>query len=99
MWVLRRAVLLAAVCAAVLVPAGGQAAADVLVIIDKGWRRMSVALKGRPRYVGPVSTGRAGYGTPAGQFRPQWMARTYFSKKYYDSPMPHSIFFYRGYAI
>jgi hypothetical protein len=27
------------------------------------------------------------------------MARTYFSKKYYDSPMPHSIFFYHGFAI
>jgi lipoprotein-anchoring transpeptidase ErfK/SrfK len=49
--------------------------------------------------VWPVSTGRAGYGTPSGRFRPQWMARTYFSKKYYDSPMPHSIFFYRGFAI
>jgi len=99
MWILRRAALLAAVCAALLVPAGGRAAADVLVIIDKGSQRMSVAVNGRTRYVWPVSTGRTGYGTPAGQFRPQWMARTYFSKKYYDSPMPHSIFFYHGFAI
>jgi lipoprotein-anchoring transpeptidase ErfK/SrfK len=27
------------------------------------------------------------------------MARRWFSKRYYNSPMPHSIFFYRGYAI
>ena len=99
MGVLRNAALLAAVCAALLVPAGGRAAADVLVVIDKASQRMSVAVNGRTHYVWPVSTGRSGYGTPAGQFRPQWMARTYFSKKYYDSPMPHSIFFYHGFAI
>ena len=27
------------------------------------------------------------------------MARRYFSRKYYNSPMPHAIFFYRGFAI
>ena len=35
----------------------------------------------------------------AGRFRPQWMARSWFSTKYYGSPMPHSIFFHKGYAI
>jgi len=96
---LRIAAVLAAAWAACLAPAGGRATADVLVVIDKASQRMSVAIDGRTRYVWPVSTGRAGYGTPSGRFRPQWMARTYFSKKYYDSPMPHSIFFYHGYAI
>jgi hypothetical protein len=71
----------------------------VLITIDKASQRMAVAVNGRTRYVWQVSTGRSGYGTPSGRFRPQWMARTYFSKKYYDSPMPHSIFFYHGYAI
>ena len=99
MWVLRLAALLAAAWVACVVPAGGRAAADVLVVIDKASQRMSVSIDGRTRYVWPVSTGRSGYGTPSGRFRPQWMARTYFSKKYYDSPMPHSIFFYHGYAI
>jgi lipoprotein-anchoring transpeptidase ErfK/SrfK len=27
------------------------------------------------------------------------MARSWFSTRYYGSPMPHSIFFHRGYAI
>lgn len=77
----------------------GRAGADVLVMIDKSSQQMSVSVDGRPRYLWEVSTGRAGYGTPSGQFQPQWMARTYFSRKYYNSPMPYSIFFYRGYAI
>jgi len=45
------------------------------------------------------STGRAGYGTPSGTYRPQRLERTWFSKEYYNSPMPHSIFFHSGYAI
>jgi len=27
------------------------------------------------------------------------MARYYFSRKYYNAPMPHAIFFYDGFAI
>jgi lipoprotein-anchoring transpeptidase ErfK/SrfK len=51
------------------------------------------------RYSWPVSTGRSGYGTPSGVFYPQAMARRHFSRRYYNSPMPHSIFFYYGFAI
>jgi hypothetical protein len=76
-----------------------QAAANVLVRIDKSSQRMTVSVDGAQRYSWAVSTGRAGFGTPNGTFRAQWMARRYFSKKYYNSPMPHSIFFHRGYAI
>jgi len=82
-----------------LAPAGGEAVADVLVTIDKSSQRMSVAIDGQTRYVWSVSTGRRRYGTPTGRFRPQWMARKHFSRKYNNSPMPHSIFFHRGYAI
>jgi hypothetical protein len=60
---------------------------------------MTVSVDGVPRYRWTVSTGRAGYGTPNGTYRPQRLARTWFSKKYYNSPMPHSIFFHGGYAI
>jgi lipoprotein-anchoring transpeptidase ErfK/SrfK len=75
------------------------ATASVLVHIDKSSQRMMVAVNGRLNYVWPVSTGRGGFGTPVGGFRPQWMARSWFSTRYYGSPMPHSIFFHRGYAI
>ena len=75
------------------------ARADVMVHIDKYSQRMAVSIDGYPRYSWPVSTGRSGYGTPSGVFRPQMMARRWFSRKYYNSPMPHSIFFYHGFAI
>ena len=75
------------------------ARADVMVHIDKSSQRMSVSVDGAPRYSWPVSTGRSGYGTPSGVFHPQMMARRWFSKRYYNSPMPHSIFFYYGFAI
>jgi len=75
------------------------ARADVVVHIDKSAQRMAVSVDGSPRYNWPVSTGRAGYGTPSGVFHPQWMSRRYFSRKYYDSPMPYAIFFYYGFAI
>jgi lipoprotein-anchoring transpeptidase ErfK/SrfK len=73
--------------------------AGVAVHIDKSSQRMSVSVDGAPRYSWPVSTGRSGYGTPSGVFHPQMMARRWFSKRYYNSPMPHSIFFYYGFAI
>ena len=69
------------------------------VHIDKFSQRMTVSVDGRPAYVWPVSTGRGGFGTPTGRFRPQWLARRWFSTRYYGSPMPHSIFFHKGYAI
>lgn len=75
------------------------ARAEVVVRIDKSSQRMAVSVDGTMRYSWPVSTGRRGFGTPSGVFHPQMMARRWFSRKYYNSPMPHSIFFYHGYAI
>jgi lipoprotein-anchoring transpeptidase ErfK/SrfK len=75
------------------------ARADVVVQIDKSAQRMAVSIDGAARYNWPVSTGRGGYGTPNGVFHPQSMVRMHFSRKYYNSPMPHSIFFYYGFAI
>ncbi|MEO8317473.1 MAG: L,D-transpeptidase [Bradyrhizobium sp.] len=73
--------------------------ADVFVQIDKSSQRMAVSIDGATRHDWPVSTGRGGYGTPSSVFHPQSMARMHFSRKYYNSPMPHSIFFYYGFAI
>ena len=91
-----------AVCFCVLVAfvaATVPAAANVTGTIDKSTQRMSVAVDGTTRYTFPVSTGRAGFGTPNGSYHPERLARTWFSKKYYNSPMPHSIFFHGGFAI
>ena len=75
------------------------AQASVVINIDKSAQRMTVSVDGETRHVWPVSTGRAGFGTPIGHFRPQRLARKWFSRKYYNSPMPHSIFFHHGFAI
>ena len=93
---MRRLILLAAF---VVVTFVNTASAGVLVHIDKSSQRMMVAVNGRPAYLWPVSTGRGGFGTPTGRFRPQWLARRWFSTRYYGSPMPYSIFFHKGYAI
>jgi lipoprotein-anchoring transpeptidase ErfK/SrfK len=75
------------------------AQAGVIVTVDKTAQRLSVSVDGFPRYEWPVSTARWGYRTPNGTYRPQWLARKWFSRKYYGSPMPYSIFFDGGYAI
>ncbi|BAT61750.1 hypothetical protein GJW-30_1_04311 [Variibacter gotjawalensis] len=85
--------------AAVLAALSGSASASVLVSINKSTQRMTVSVDGTPRHSWAVSTGRAGFGTPNGQFRPQRLERSWFSRKYYNAPMPHAIFFHGGYAI
>jgi lipoprotein-anchoring transpeptidase ErfK/SrfK len=92
----QRAALAAFALAAILAT---PAWADIRVDIDKSSQHMSVRVDGAPRYSWPVSTGRSGYGTPSGTFHPQAMMKSYFSRKYYNAPMPHAIFFYYGFAI
>ena len=75
------------------------ARADLVVQISRASQTMTVSRNGQPIHHWAVSTGRAGYGTPSGVFRPQRMERSWFSRAYYNAPMPHSIFFYGGYAI
>jgi lipoprotein-anchoring transpeptidase ErfK/SrfK len=46
-----------------------------------------------------ISSARGGYVTPVGVYKPQWTSRMHYSKQYYNSPMPYSVFFHRGYAL
>lgn len=85
--------------AALLLALAGTASAGVVAHVDLSRQRMMVAVNGVPSYSWPVSTARRGYVTPTGSYRPQRMHVRYFSKKYYNSPMPHAIFFRGGYAI
>jgi hypothetical protein len=73
--------------------------AHVVITVNKSAQRLSVAVDGRPLYDWPVSTARWGYRTPNGIYRPQRLARRWYSRKYDWSPMPYSIFFDGGYAI
>ncbi len=62
-------------------------------------QRITVSENGAAKYTWKISSGRSGYLTPTGNYRPQWMARMWHSRKYDWAPMPHSIFFHRGFAI
>jgi lipoprotein-anchoring transpeptidase ErfK/SrfK len=75
------------------------ASAAIVVDIDRAAQRMAVSVDGASRYHWRVSTARRGYITPPGTYHPEMLARHWFSRKYYNSPMPHSIFFYGGFAI
>jgi lipoprotein-anchoring transpeptidase ErfK/SrfK len=75
------------------------ARSSVRIEVDKSSQQMSVSVDGVTRYRWAVSTARAGYSTPSGTYHPERLERTWFSREYYNSPMPHSIFFHNGYAI
>ena len=96
---MRRWFCLLAALSCLVLSAGTGAEASVAVHIDRATQRMYVNVDGAPRYNWRVSTARAGYITPPGTYHPQMLARRWFSRKYYNSPMPHSIFFYGGFAI
>jgi hypothetical protein len=72
--------------------------AKVQIDIDLSSQTMHVT-SSTGSYDWPISSARAGYYTPDGTFAPQSLQSIHFSKKYYHSPMPHSIFFAGGYAI
>jgi hypothetical protein len=76
------------------------AQASVLIKVDQSSQRMTVSVNGEPRFSWPVSTGKSGYNTPDGNFRPNRMEADHFSDEYDSAPMPHSIFFDdHGHAI
>ncbi len=75
------------------------ARAELLVNISKSQQRLSVVVDGAEAYRWPVSTGRRGYATPSGSYRPERLERHWYSHEFYRSPMPWSVFFHRGYAM
>jgi|SRR5580692_2607321 hypothetical protein len=82
------------------VPLASSARANILVSIDKTTQSMSVTVDGAPRYIWPVSTGRPGYDTPNGTFRPNRMDADHLSQEWDKAPMPHTIFFdMHGHAV
>src|SRR6266851_1580283 len=96
----RRGVALAFAAVIAALAFAQPARANVMIIIDKAAQKMTVTVDGEDRYTWPVSTGRPGYDTPSGQFKPFRMERDHFSREWDDAPMPNSIFFTReGHAI
>ena len=89
--------LLAAGFASLLLLAPAQA--SVIAKVDLSEQRMQVIVDGEVRHEWPVSSGRAGYSTPTGTWRPLRMHTMWRSRTYNNAPMPHAIFFQGGYAF
>ncbi|ESR26353.1 L,D-transpeptidase [Lutibaculum baratangense] len=92
-------ILLIVVATILAMAATTPAFAGVVAQIDISQHRMKVLVNGRVQHSWPVSTARKGYHTPTGTYRPIRMHRMWHSWKYDMSPMPHSVFFHRGWAI
>ena len=75
------------------------AQASILAKIDLTNQKMNVVINGQQTYSWKISSGRKGYYTPNGKFRPYRMEKMHYSTIYDNAPMPHSIFFLGGYAI
>ena len=76
---------------------GSAAALEARVSISN--QTMTVLQQGRVVYTWKVSTARKGYVTPTGSFTPTRMHEMWYSRKYDNAPMPHSVFFHGGYAV
>lgn len=88
------------VAIALLIAGFSPAVAKTLVAeVDLSKQSLTVFYKGEAIAEWMVSTGRAGYRTPTGTFRPQRMYVDYYSRQYDGAPMPHSVFYDAGYAI
>jgi lipoprotein-anchoring transpeptidase ErfK/SrfK len=72
---------------------------QIVARVDLSLQRMEVFVDDQLVNIFPVSSGRMGYGTPPGEYRPQFIAAHWRSRKYNWAPMPWSVFFHGGYAI
>lgn len=83
----------------VLLGSSGVEAGTLKISIDLSKQRLHVAENGSSLHSWPISSGVEGYRTITGTFKPQWMTRMHYSRKYDDAPMPNAIFFRGGFAI
>ena len=73
-------------------------APSLVARIDLNRQRMHVTSNGRVVGSWKISSGKRGYETPPGRFRPKWSSKMHYSRKYNNSPMPYSVFFNGGIA-
>ncbi len=84
---------------AVVVPPKPKPETTLTINIDLTRQRLVVAEHGKAVGTWPISSGREGFRSPTGTFRPMWMSKMWYSRKYDNAPMPHSIFFSGGVAL
>jgi hypothetical protein len=76
----------------------GAAHAGVDVKVDIPAQRMSVTTTDGEVYDWKISSGRKGFRSPNGVYRPTRLEKNWYSRKY-GGAMPYSVFFRGGYAI
>jgi len=69
------------------------------IVVDKSDQRIYVHKNDELLYIFKTSTARRGYYTPTGRWKPKYITRMHYSKKYHNSPMPWSVFYHGGFAI
>ncbi|MCR4282351.1 MAG: L,D-transpeptidase, partial [Bauldia sp.] len=62
-----------------------------LTVVDQMGFRKTITWK--------VSTGKAGFETPTGAWKPTWLSVDHKSATYDNAPMPFAVFFTGGYAV
>jgi hypothetical protein len=78
--------------------AAGPASAGVDIKVDLTSQRMKVRTAAGESFDWAISSGRQGYRTPNGVYRPQRLEKRWHSRKY-GGAMPNAVFFRGGYAI
>lgn len=91
------ALIFALLCGILVTSAPASAAVEARIHVSS--QRMVVLVDGIKSGEYKVSTGKKGYRTPLGDYKPTRMHKKYYSKKYHNSPMPNSIFFNGGIAV
>lgn len=76
-----------------------KAANQIVARVSLSQQTMEVLVDGRPTFAWKVSTGDSTHVTPTGSFKPTRLHEMWYSKKYDNAPMPHSVFFSGGYAV
>lgn len=82
--------------AQVAAPCGSSAEACIDLSDDQAWLMEGGAVSYGPV---PITSGMAGYETPAGVFSVTYKDRDHLSREYNNAPMPYSVFFTRGVAF
>ena len=72
---------------------------SIYVQIDVSKQQMKVYKGKKHLHTWKVSTGKNGYRTPRGKYKPTLIQKMHYSRKYNNAPMPYTVFFKGGYAV
>jgi lipoprotein-anchoring transpeptidase ErfK/SrfK len=89
----------AKIAAPIVPPAPVKPQTTLVIDIDLTRQRMTLTEYGKQVGSWPISSGREGFRSPTGSFRPLWQSKMWYSKKYDNAPMPNAVFFSGGVAM